>query len=92
MAVLLDLLAFKPLRALDVRAAGALGRLPGAAGRAGRAVGRRDLRLARDLLGAGAVIMLVGIVLDYRAISPMRHPAGAAAGPDDLEPSARRSS
>lgn len=69
LAVLLDLLAFKPLRALTygglVLWAGFLVLLLGLAG-------PWEPTLKTLIAGLGAVVMLVGIVLDYRAISPIR--------------------
>jgi branched-chain amino acid transport system permease protein len=69
LAVLLDLLAFKPLRALTygglVLWGGFLVLLLGVAGPS-------DLTLKTVIGGLGAVIMLVGIVLDYRAVTPIR--------------------
>jgi branched-chain amino acid transport system permease protein len=69
LAVLLDLLAFKPLRALTygglVLWAGFLVLLLGVAGPS-------DPTLKTVVAGLGAVIMAVGIVLDYRAVTPIR--------------------
>jgi branched-chain amino acid transport system permease protein len=69
MAVLLDLLAFKPLRALTygglVLWAGFLVLLLALAG-----PWEQSLKIGIGV--AGAVVMVVGIVLDYRAVSPIR--------------------
>ncbi|MGE3270145.1 MAG: branched-chain amino acid ABC transporter permease [Chloroflexota bacterium] len=69
LAVLLDLLAFKPLRALTygslVLWAGFIVLLLGLIG-----VADQSQKLA--ICGIGAVVMLAGIVLDYRAIGPIR--------------------
>lgn len=69
LAVLLDLLAFKPLRALThgglVLWGGFLVLLFGVAG-------PWELQTKLIIGGLGAVVMLVGIVLDYRAITPIR--------------------
>lgn len=69
MAVLLDLLAFKPLRALTygllVLWAGFVVLLVGL-------VGPWDFELKAGIAGLGGLVMLVGIVMDYRAVSPIR--------------------
>lgn len=69
MAVLLDLLAFKPLRALTygllVLWAGFLVLLVGLAG-------GWELPTQVTISVVGGVVMLVGIVLDYRSVSPIR--------------------
>jgi branched-chain amino acid transport system permease protein len=69
LAVLLDLLAFKPLRALTygglVLWGGFLVLLLGLAG-------PWELTPKTVVAGLGAVVMLVGIVLDYRAVTPIR--------------------
>jgi branched-chain amino acid transport system permease protein len=69
LAVLLDLLAFKPLRALTVGGlvlwAGFLILVVGL-------VTPLDYSLKVAVAGFGGIVMLVGIVLDYRAVAPLR--------------------
>jgi branched-chain amino acid transport system permease protein len=69
LAVLLDLLAFKPLRALTygglVLWGGFLVLLLGL-------VGPWEAALKTVVAGLGALVMLAGILLDYRTISPIR--------------------
>jgi branched-chain amino acid transport system permease protein len=69
MAVLLDLLAFKPLRALTygglVLWGGFIVLLFGLAG-------PWEATLKTVIVGLGGLVMAVGIVLDYRAVAPIR--------------------
>ena len=69
LAVLLDLLAFKPLRALTygglVLWAGFLVLLLGLAG-------SWEQPIKIGISGLGALVMVAGIVLDYRAVAPIR--------------------
>ena len=69
LAVLLDRLAFKPLRALTV---GSLVLWGGFIVALLGLVGAWAVPLRMTLLGAGAALTLVGIVLDYRALRPLR--------------------
>lgn len=71
MAVLLDRLAFKPLRALTVGSlvlwGGFLVVLLGI-------VGPWDIAVKWTIGGLGGLIMAVGLVMDYRTITPLRQP------------------
>src|SRR4051812_29697966 len=69
LAVLLDLLAFKPLRALTY---GGLGLWAGFLGLLLGLAGPWEPTLKTIIAGLGAVVMAVGIVVDYRAVSPIR--------------------
>ncbi|WP_423224109.1 branched-chain amino acid ABC transporter permease [Candidatus Amarolinea aalborgensis] len=69
LGILLDRLAFKPLRALTT---GSLVLWGGFSLTLLGIVGAWAAALRLTLLGAGVALMLVGIVLDYRAIRPLR--------------------
>lgn len=69
MAVLLDLLAFKPLRAMTY---GSLVLWAGFLALLLALVGHWDQSLKIGIGGVGVAGMLVGIVMDYRAVTPIR--------------------